>query len=382
MPTNPYPDIVTGVTTGNTAASNINLVGADTNISVRTITNIASASEVKFFNSNTRILALDTGKYYQHNGTTWVEDTTTLPTFNTVYTKTQVDTTTNGIISTVSGKPDKVGSSVVDNFVSFSNTSGVQKDSGKSAASFIANDTILNASASGVIVNDAGAATVPFRVETDTEDSMILTTPASDFLYLGGATNAVKIGKGGEITLVGTATRWDDLRTEITVRSTGSKAPAFNAWLNGLYLYEFDDASAGSEKEVFFGIQLPHGWKEGSTIFPHVHWTNKTAGSAGQVIRWGLEYTLQKLGSVFGATTIIYGETISTGVITSANSHLLTPIGAGIDMTGMTLSTMIVGRLFRNSSHVNDTYGGIAGGLSFDIHYEIDSFGSSAEYTK
>jgi hypothetical protein len=382
MPTNPYPNIVAGATTGNTAASNLNGVGSDATISVKAVTNIASASEVIFYNSNTRILALDTGKYYSHNGTSWVEDTTTFPTFNTVYTKTQVDSTTNGISSTVSGKVDKVGSSVVDNFVSFSNTSGVQKDSGKNATSFISNDTTLSSGAGGVVVNDAGSASLDLRVEGDTEANMIFNDASADILYLGGDTNAVKIGKGGEITLIGSATRWEDLRVEITVRSTGQKAPTLAGWLNGLYLYEFDDAAVASEKEVFFAIQMPHGWKEGSTIFPHVHWTNKTAGSAGQVARWGLEYNIAKPSAVFGSTTTIYGETIGSGVITSANSHLITPIGAGIDMTGMSLSTMIVGRLFRNSSHANDTYGGIAGGLSFDIHYEVDSFGSSLEYTK
>jgi hypothetical protein len=231
-------------------------------------------------------------------------------------------------------------------------------------------------------VNDVGSASLDLRVESDTEANMIFNDSSADALYLGGDTNAVKITKGGELTLIGSATRWEDLRTEITVRSTGQKAPILAAWLNGLYLYEFDDAAVASEKEVFFAIQMPHAWKEGSTIFPHVHWTNKTAGSAGQVARWGLEYTIAKPSAVFGSTTTIYGETLGSGVITSANSHLITPIGAGIDMTGTTLSTMIVGRLFRNSSHVNDNYAGIGGGLSFDIHYEVDSFGSSVEYTK
>ena len=382
MAFNPYPDIVAGSTTGNTAASNLNSVGSDINIAVKTITNLASISEVKYFTANTRVYTLDTGRYYEYNGVGWVTSLYAFPTFDMVYIKTQVDTLINNLTTTVNGKPDKVATSVVDNFVAFSNVTGSQKDSGKNAASFISNDTTLSSGASGVVVNDVGSASLDLRVESDTEANMIFNDSSADALYLGGDTNAVKITKGGELTLIGSATRWEDLRTEITVRSTGQKAPTLAAWLNGLYLYEFDDAAVASEKEVFFAIQMPHAWKEGSTIFPHVHWTNKTAGSAGQVARWGLEYTIAKPSAVFGSTTTIYGETLGSGVITSANSHLITPIGAGIDMTGTTLSTMIVGRLFRNSSHVNDNYAGIAGGLSFDIHYEVDSFGSSVEYTK
>ena len=233
-----------------------------------------------------------------------------------------------------------------------------------------------------VILNDGGDPDSDFRVAADTEPSMIFNDASADALYLGGTTNGVKIDKGGELTLIGTATRWDDLRVEPVVRGTGAKNPSFAVWLNGVYLYDFDDATAGSEKEVWFSVQMPHSWKEGSTVEPHVHWTNKTAGTAGQVIRWGIEYTKAPIGGTFGATTTIYGTTIvGGGDITVANEHLLTDF-AGVDMTGDTLSTVIACRLFRNSSNAADTYTGTAGLLYIDWHYEIDSMGSKTELAK
>ncbi len=175
---------------------------------------------------------------------------------------------------------------------------------------------------------------------------------------------------------------WDDLRTEPVVRSTGAKAPSFVNWLGGLYLYDFNDAALASEKEVFFAIQLPHGWKEGSSIEPHVHWTNKTAGTAGQVVRWGLEYSPANIGAVFPATTTIYGTSIvGGGNIASANSHMLTDMPT-VTMTGKTISNIIACRLFRNSSDAADTYAGTAGLLYIDWHFVQNSNGSHTETAK
>lgn len=173
---------------------------------------------------------------------------------------------------------------------------------------------------------------------------------------------------------------WDDLRFDPTARNTGAKAPSFALWKSGLYLYDFDNAAAGSEKEVFFNVQMPHGWREGTEVYPHVHWLNKTAGGAGELIRWGLEYSVTAIGAAFPATTTIYGTTIEGGgLITTVDSHLITSF-APIAMTGNRISTVIVCRMFRNSSDAADTYTGTAGLLYIDWHYQTGRPGSRNEY--
>lgn len=235
----------------------------------------------------------------------------------------------------------------------------------------------------GAVFNEAGTATGDLRAESDTEPDMVFLDASADALYLGGQTNGIKIEKGGELTLIGTATRWDDLRIEPVERNTGAKAPSFVSWVGGLYLYDFDDALAAAEKELFFTVQLPHTWKEGSAVEPHIHWTNKTAGTAGQVIRWGIEYTKAVIGGTFSSSpTTVYATTIAGGGdITVANEHMLTDF-ASIDMTGDTISTVLVCRIFRNSSNAADTYTGTAGLLYLDWHYEIDAMGSKTELAK
>jgi len=237
----------------------------------------------------------------------------------------------------------------------------------------------------GVVINEQGNAAGDFRVESDTEANMIFLDANGDTdgaLYLGGSTNGIKINKGGELVLIGTATVWDDLRIEPVARNSGAKAPSFVNWINGLYLYDFDDAAVASEKEIFFTVQLSHSWKEGSAVEPHVHWTNKTTGTAGHVVRWGLEYSKAKIGGTFGASTTVYGTTIAGGGdITVANEHMLTDFDP-IDMTGDTVSTVLVCRLFRNSSNAADTYTGTAGLLYIDWHILLDSMGSKTEFVK
>lgn len=65
----------------------------------------------------------------------------------------------------------------------------------------------------------------------------------------------------------------------------------------------------------------------------------------------------------------------------TAWEHLLTELG-DIDMTGKTLSDCILFELSRIGGDASDTYGADARLLEFDIHYEIDSFGSNQEYIK
>lgn len=200
---------------------------------------------------------------------------------------------------------------------------------------------------------------------------------------------------------------WDDLRIEPVARTTGSNAPSFHQYADdgglldtgssrGVYLYSFDDAGAGSEKEIFFTMQMPHAWKVGSKISLHVHWIGGASDTTAAP-RWGLEYTFKAIGQTFGATNTIY----STGVNVDASGNYDPNITAGkhyisefaaIDpgATASGISAVLIARLFRNSANAADTYnvagtppaGATCGLLYIDAHYETDSPGSSSEYVK
>lgn len=184
-------------------------------------------------------------------------------------------------------------------------------------------------------------------------------------------------------------TYWDDLKVPITsTKLGGSKDPGFEKAFSsgasqGVFTYFFD---ASSEEELYFPVQLPHCWKEGTDISPHVHWFPKVSGASGQKVSWGLEYTWANLSDVFGNTTIIYGnQHVPTGdTILQPGKHYLTPIGDNINGSGKTLSSMLLCRVFRDAggTGATDDYTGDAGLLEIDFHHEIDSPGSRELYTK
>lgn len=148
----------------------------------------------------------------------------------------------------------------------------------------------------------------------------------------------------------------------------------------GAYTFWFNP---DNEEELHFSVQMPHSWKEGSSIYPHLHWVGDSNGGSGEDVTWGLEYTWANIGEVFGNTTTIYGDTTIFNEPIVRSKHYLTTLPV-IDATGKTLSSMIQCRVFRDAAGKggNDSYTGLAGLLEIDFHIEIDALGSNSEYTK
>lgn len=172
-------------------------------------------------------------------------------------------------------------------------------------------------------------------------------------------------------------TYWDDLRFPAnSVSKIEGKQPAADPE-TGLLLFD------GNNTGMVAGLaQLPHGWKEGSTVYPHVHWF-KTSSEAGDVA-WRLEYKHSAIGGIMDTdwTEATFSSVAgSTPDDDTEGRHLITSLGA-IDMTGFTISHCLIFRLARMGGDAADTYGDDAAMLEFDIHYEIDLPGSRQEYIK
>jgi len=206
----------------------------------------------------------------------------------------------------------------------------------------------------------------------------------------GSSSNYIQIDNAGKFSAVGTATWFDDIRVEPTVRGSGTKAPVYTQWTpsggsaSGLYCYLFNNAVVASEKEVNFKIQLPHGKKLGSVIHLHVHWMPTSTGSAGDKVRWGLEYTKANPNAAFAAPgAFIYAtDPVSPPSTTpTQDTHYITEF-EDIDMTGDALSTILLCRLFRNSSDAADSFTGNVMLLYIDAHVEMSNLGSNEEYAQ
>lgn len=244
--------------------------------------------------------------------------------------------------------------------------------------------------------------------ETDTVNNFVGTTDAKSLQLrtnnnnrinissdgittIGDGTNQFKVDSIGHIRLEGAASNFDDLTVSpFATYLSGAKSPAFSVMKNngsgsfGVKTFTFQNLTASNEQEIFFSIQMPHKWKEGSTIYPHIHWASQTATSGA--VTWGLEYSWVDYNPssplAFPNTTILTATSasVSSGDI---DKHLIVDL-APITPSGSQgkISSIIMCRLFRNSSNAADTYSGDAALLSFDVHYEIDAIGSNSLYIK
>lgn len=168
---------------------------------------------------------------------------------------------------------------------------------------------------------------------------------------------------------------WDDsMVPAIALRTQGTSDPAFEAWQTGIYAYNF---SGSALNQVHGSVQLPHGYKVGSTLYPHIHWSPMTTG-AGDVI-WGLEYAIVTPTGTYGANDTIYTTAQAAGG--TAKVHKIASFTT-ISGTNLDISSIMMFRLFRDPTASGDTYADKATLLGFDIHFQKDSLGSRTELTK
>jgi hypothetical protein len=174
---------------------------------------------------------------------------------------------------------------------------------------------------------------------------------------------------------------WDDIRVPLTATTReDSNAPTFSrfkdngAGSQGVFLFYF---SQNTEQEVYFTVQLPHSYEEGSTLYPHVHFV--TDSPASGTVGWGLEYTWANINQNFGNTTII-SSSIAIPANTG-NNHYVMNIGTGIVGPDKLISSMLVCRVFRDVSVVGNYPSSVAL-MEIDFHFEMCGNGSGTPFIK
>lgn len=186
----------------------------------------------------------------------------------------------------------------------------------------------------------------------------------------GVSGNFVQITWDGEFTLEGQSTRYDDIVFEMTPARRGALTKPDWDDVNLGLLFPRNDTS----EYVDIVVQFPHRWKEGSIIYPHVHCVQ---GSTLQAV-FKMDYKWYSLGATIplGATTYVmdqYALTYDGGATISNIIH-----NSGITGGDRTISSIMKLRLYRD----DNVYPGDMLVDQFDIHIEVDSFGSKDEYIK
>jgi hypothetical protein len=198
-------------------------------------------------------------------------------------------------------------------------------------------------------------------------------------LYLGGTTNGIKVNKGGELTLLGTATVFNDANVGSLVLVTGGTLPGVVELLesdggsSGIYLRGFAVNEQGSG-----AIEIPHDYKEGSDIVFHIHWVGQDAPSGTDNVRWQLTYSVTRGGVVTpAATTVVAAADIAYDTQYKWMRS---------DVATITGTTFLIGDQFNFTITrivaTGDAYAGEAVVATLGLHYECDTMGSKTITTK
>lgn len=176
---------------------------------------------------------------------------------------------------------------------------------------------------------------------------------------------------------------WEDLRFP----ATGIDVPGPSAspsWDPAYFGLSF---AHNATNDIQCIAQLPHSWREGTNIRPHIHWEPGPGFTAGRVVTWLMIYRWRNNGEAQGALT-----TLTASVTLSISSTLClhitsfgTPISTGgreIDGTNKDISSILDIQIARVASAAGTTATAVAILKEFDIHYLTDSFGSDKEYVK
>jgi len=183
--------------------------------------------------------------------------------------------------------------------------------------------------------------------------------------YIDIATDSVNINSA---KLIYEDTFWDDLTFPASQIKLGATSKPDYDFTELSLLFPYSD----STELIVANVQIPHKWKSGTSIYPHVHWVQPGANDTAEFI---LKYRWTDMGETVGSYTRIETTVCTYYAYSSGDLHQLAifPAISGSGHTGSSILDII---LFRKEDV------GLNGDIevkNFDIHFEIDKPGSSSE---
>lgn len=192
--------------------------------------------------------------------------------------------------------------------------------------------------------------------------------------YRSGNVSANADMLAGHLLILGTVfeTGWKDLLCPFMIKGSGSQDPTYGALWDGFKGYLWHESTVN---EAMCDFHIGHDIAQGTKVYPHVHWTPMTV--AAGTVRWGFEFSVAKghnqgEASRFPTSTTVYVE--HTFGVNSSRLHFITetPDALAIPSTNIEPDSFVKLRVFRDASHVNDTYGGKIHAWQADLHYQAE----------
>ena len=231
-----------------------------------------------------------------------------------------------------------------------------------------------------LVINDRATSSVAEDTTTAIIYGLMSGTTALQRLVVNGkmsignesAGNYTSVEADGTIKYNGNATVWDDAQYPFTVGSNaGTGYPTFVAD-SGYYTFVIDTTGASKCIVYYNDCQLTHRWKEGSTVYPHIHYKYTTTTGTPT---FGVKYRWFNRSETPGAWTWIR-LTQTTG--TTDGKMEMSYNANGISGAGKTISSILQMQVYL----ISQTGTGGIFGYGTDVHFEMDTNGSRTETSK
>lgn len=161
---------------------------------------------------------------------------------------------------------------------------------------------------------------------------------------------------------------WGDITADLgSGKVAGANQPTWSTFRDGIQAYQF---SATTMKELWITFHVDHDYKDGSSVYPHVHWSPNTTSTG--TVRWGFEYTVAKGHdqAAFPASVTVYVETTISS--NKQYQHIISEVVDNDAFNAFEPDTLILMRVFRDAGHVNDTFPDAVHAFTADIHFQGD----------
>lgn len=179
-------------------------------------------------------------------------------------------------------------------------------------------------------------------------------------------TDYVSISPFDGITLHGSSTVWNDIMFPFSTGIISGSASPVLVPDSAYYTFVVDTVGSPAVCKIYMQVQLPHWWKEGSTLYPHVHYKHETGVGTPKFI---LKYKWFNIGTstVNNWNWVRFDATTGT----ADKTMQLTYPTLGISGAGKTISSMLIIQLYLRDSPTN------VHAYELDFHLEMDKLGSN-----
>lgn len=210
------------------------------------------------------------------------------------------------------------------------------------------------------------------------------TTIAVGLKYGGTATDYSFFEPDGTLVFNGAATVWNDwnMGRDFTPVA-GAGVPVRNALVGNIVKDQF----AINDALQYASVEILHDWKEGTDLQVHLHWATGGLNDATvRGVKWEIEYTVcNPIESGVAPTAFPAAVTQSLEFSIPANqpnrTHRVSTIYT-IPASTLKVGAQLLMRLKRIASVTNVAPAADPFVISFGVHYEADTVGSRAVFSK